>query len=336
MTVNMKIGIPKALMYQYYYPLWRSLFEHLGCEVVFSDHTAKGMVQKGISATVAEICLPIKIYNAHIKNLMEKGVDFIFCPRFVHIEKGYWMCPKYIGLPELVEASFPGVKLLVAEIDCRQEDTCDIHAFKPVYKKMGISKGAMKKALAAAQKDWETFRSYSRAGLTLDEAASALFDDIPPEKFQQPKQDITIGLLGYVYNVYDPFISMNIIQKLRDMNVNVITFDMLSEEDLKKHRPEKERKIFWSFPDKLYQSARIMLEEKQVDGLIHITAFGCGPDSIVGKEIEHDYSHYQKPFMTLRVDEHTGENHLQTRIEAFVDMMKRKKARVNTDSHQSK
>ena len=37
---------------------------------------------------------------------MEKNVDFIFCPRFVHIEKGYWMCPKYIGLPELVKGLF--------------------------------------------------------------------------------------------------------------------------------------------------------------------------------------------------------------------------------------
>jgi len=30
--------------------------------------------------------------------------------------------------------------------------------------------------------------------------------------------------------------------------------------------------------------------------------------------------------MLIRVDEHTGENHLLTRIEAFIDMLKRKKA----------
>ena len=29
--------------------------------------------------------------------------------------------------------------------------------------------------------------------------------------------------------------------------------------------------------------------------------------------------------MTLRIDEHTGESHLQTRLEAFVDMIARKK-----------
>ena len=30
--------------------------------------------------------------------------------------------------------------------------------------------------------------------------------------------------------------------------------------------------------------------------------------------------------MTVRVDEHTGENHLVTRVEAFTDMLKRSKA----------
>ena len=33
--------------------------------------------------------------------------------------------------------------------------------------------------------------------------------------------------------------------------------------------------------------------------------------------------------MTLRIDEHTGESHLQTRIEAFTDMIKRKIRKVN-------
>lgn len=68
-----------------------------------------------------------------------------------------------------------------------------------------------------------------------------------------------------------------------------------------------------------------MIKDKGVDGLIHITAFGCGPDSVVGKEIEHDFADSGVPFMTLRIDEHTGESHLQTRIEAFTDMIKRKK-----------
>lgn len=321
----MKIGIPKALLYQYYYPFWRSLFENLGFEVVISDKSSKSLVQKGIAVTVPEICLPIKIYNGHVINLMEKGVDYIFCPRFVHTEKGYWFCPKYIGLPELVEKTIPGVKLLVAEIDCRRNDTGELKCYLPVAKELGVPKHRMKAAIAAARKDFEDFRKYCRMGLTLDEAAMVLFDKIPIENFKLPEYDTTIGLLGYIYNVYDPFISMDIIKKLREMKVKLITFDMLADEELVKYRSTNTRPIFWIFADRLYQAAHVMIADKKVDGLIHITAFGCGPDSIVGKEIEHDFADSGVPFMTLRIDEHTGENHLQTRIEAFTDMIKRKK-----------
>lgn len=325
----MKIGIPRALLYQYYYPLWRSLFERLGCEVVVSDISTKPLVQKGIAVTVPEICFPIKIYNGHVINLMEKGVDYIFCPRFVHIEKGYWFCPKYIGLPELVELSIPGSKILHAEIDCRREDTADPKCYRPVAEALGIPMSKLKDALKGAAEDFEKFRGYCRMGLTLDEAAQVMYDGKSPEDFKLPEYDTTIGLLGYIYNVYDPFVSMNIIKKLRELKVNVITFDMIDEKLLHKYRGECTRPIFWTFPDKLYQAASLMIRDIGVQGIIHITAFGCGPDSIVGKEIEHDYADSGVPFMTLRIDEHTGESHLQTRIEAFTDMIKRKIRKVN-------
>lgn len=35
---------------------------------------------------------------------------------------------------------------------------------------------------------------------------------------------------------------------------------------------------------------------------------------------------YRKPFMMLTIDEHTGEAGLVTRLEAFCDMLQRKKA----------
>lgn len=320
----MKIGIPRALLFQYYYPFWRSLFENLGFEVVISDKSSKTLVQKGIAVTVPEICLPIKIFDGHVINLIEKKVDYIFCPRFVHIEKGYWFCPKYIGLPELVEKTIPEAKLLVAEIDCRREDTADYACYRDIAHKLGISRVRMQRALKSAREDFAKFRSYCHQGLTLDEAAMVLFDKIPLKNFQLPEYRTTIGLLGYVYNVYDPFISMEIIKRLREMKVRIITFDMLTEEELLRYRKTNTRPIFWTFADKLYQAAHVMIQDKKVDGLIHITAFGCGPDSVVGKEIEHDFASSGVPFMTLRIDEHTGENHLQTRIEAFTDMIKRK------------
>ena len=68
-----------------------------------------------------------------------------------------------------------------------------------------------------------------------------------------------------------------------------------------------------------------MLNSGDIDGMIHLTAFGCGPDSIIGKMMEIDCEESNVPFMTVRVDEHTGDNHIMTRLEAFTDMIKMSK-----------
>ena len=67
------------------------------------------------------------------------------------------------------------------------------------------------------------------------------------------------------------------------------------------------------------------IKKGDIDGIIHLTAFGCGPDSIIGRLMEGDCDDANLPFLTLRVDEHTGDNHTQTRLEAYIDMLKMRK-----------
>ncbi len=327
MIKSVKIGLPRALMYHYYYPLWRTLFEALGFEVVTSDRTSKTLIAPGISVTVPEICLPIKIFNAHVIDTLKKGADFVFVPRLVSIEKGLWCCPKYLGLPELVGSTVPGIegKMVSAYIEGNTDDTATLKNYEELCEPLGVSKKELKAALGKAKAVWESFRAVCRKGYSIEEADAICFGGKPESKFKRGKSEITIGLLGYVYNVYDPFVSMDAIGKLREMGAEVITFDMLDEKMLKNKHRKDEKQIFWSFSDRLYQTAATLVEEGRVDGLIHITAFGCGPDSLVGRLVELDFDHYGKPFMTLRVDEHTGESHLLTRLEAFTDMLKRKK-----------
>jgi predicted nucleotide-binding protein (sugar kinase/HSP70/actin superfamily) len=64
-----------------------------------------------------------------------------------------------------------------------------------------------------------------------------------------------------------------------------------------------------------------------VDGIIHITAFGCGPDFIVDKLMELEARSRNMPYLTITLDEQTGQEGLNTRLEAFVDMLKIKRAK---------
>lgn len=304
------------------------MFELLEYEVVLSDTTHKHLVEKGIKVTVAEICVPIKIFNGHIINLMEKDVDLIFVPRFISVEKNFWFCPKFMGLPELVGYTVPGARalLLSADIEGKSEDICEYKNYQNLCNLPGITPARLKTALLGASAYWRRFRKICKAGYTIDEAEKLCAEggEVPPAE-NKADYRVTLGVLGYVYNIYDPFASLDILTKLRSMGVQVVTFEMVEEETILSRRKGREKNLYWTFSDKLAGAGESFIEREDIDGMIYVTAFGCGPDSIVGKFLELDSEASHKPMMTLRIDEHTGESHLQTRLEAFVDMIARKK-----------
>lgn len=322
----MRIGIPQALLYYYYMPLWRGLFEALGCEVVFSGNTNKEIVNQGVKVSVPEICVPIKIFNGHVIELSKKNVDYIFVPRMVTVEDGLTFCPKFLGLPDMVRFTFPELagKVISPDIRDSHDNLADLDAWRsdPFFAK--FPHWQLRDAMLTAQEDWQKFLAICRRGYLASEALKLYRKPVMPD-VRERKEDVTIGLIGYVYDVYDPFVSMEIGKKLQDLAANVITFEMLPDEAIQQEIAPMRKTLFWTFSNKVLGAGQHFFKDDQVDGIIHVTAFGCGPDSLVGKFQEIDSDDYQKPFMTIRVDEHTGENHLQTRIEAFVDMLKKKK-----------
>ena len=65
----MVIGIPRALMYHYYYPAWQAFFRELGQVVLLSPETNKEILDQGVKAAVDDICLPFKVYYGHVLSL---------------------------------------------------------------------------------------------------------------------------------------------------------------------------------------------------------------------------------------------------------------------------
>ena len=320
----MKIGLPAALMHYYYYPLWKTLFEELGAEVVVSDDTTGDMLSEGIKVSVSELCVPIKMFNAHVINLLEKGVDYCFVPRFVSLKGKEWYCPKFLGLPTITRFSIPNAedKLLVVDIDGNREDICDLKNYLPLCSVLNVTKAQLKKALKAAKSHFDEFCDILRQGYTIDEAN--IIQSGGKVDITYKSSAINIGILGYFYNIYDKLISMDIIDRLRKANINIITFEMLDEKHTYNKKDDTEKPLFWVFARKVYNAGKYLIRHKKVDGIIHVTAFACGPDAVIGKLFEIESENAAMPFMTIRIDEHSGENHIQTRIEAFCDMLIRK------------
>ncbi|MEA2086489.1 MAG: acyl-CoA dehydratase activase-related protein, partial [Candidatus Caldatribacteriota bacterium] len=120
---NLRIGLPQALLYYEYFPLWKNFLEGLGVEVINSGPTTKEILDLGVKSAISEVCFPVKVFYGHVMSLKDR-VDYLFIPRLVCVEKGAYFCPKFLGLPDMVKSSLsPLPPLIEPTIDIRKSAT---------------------------------------------------------------------------------------------------------------------------------------------------------------------------------------------------------------------
>jgi predicted nucleotide-binding protein (sugar kinase/HSP70/actin superfamily) len=74
-----------------------------------------------------------------------------------------------------------------------------------------------------------------------------------------------------------------------------------------------------------------------VDGIIHIFPFTCMPENIALEALQKMSDDYSIPILSLSIDEHTSKIGLMTRLEAYIDILKRVKTQrtVSRTPHSS-
>jgi len=319
---NLKIGIPQALLYYEYFPLWKNFLEGLGAEVIISGPTTKEMLDLGVKSAISEICFPVKVFYGHVMSLKDR-VDYLFIPRMVCVEKGAYFCPKFLGLPDMVKSSlFSLPPLIEPTIDIRKPTTNYKNSFLAVGKLITNNSKKIYQSFYEAQKSLQSYLQ-----LKENELAPEIISEQYNKKLPQRdlKKSLDIALLGHSYLIYDYFINLNLISKLKKANVNILTAEMVKKRDIERQLKKLYKPLFWTLSKKAVGSAFYFLEKK-IDGIIHLTSFECGEDSMIGEIIHQESKKYPSVAYTEFVfDEHTGEIGIDTRTEAFLDMIVRRK-----------
>lgn len=295
----MKVGIPKGLLYEKYYPFLHTFFSELGAEMITSVDTNKKILDEGVKYCVDEACLPIKIFHGHVYSIKDK-CDIIVIPRIMQLRKREYICPKFCGLPEMVLNNIPNMPKAITE---------------PIY---ATSENKLFNFAIVAGK------MITRDRFKIEKAFTKALTEQSKHKtgIRNENYELNIALSGHPYNIYDSYINMNIIKKLNKLGVGVITEEYVDDEIIEKEVKNLYKKPFWTFARKNYGFTVNALNEKTLDGIIYISSFNCGIDSVTIELIKNKIGDY--PFLILKVDEHTGEAGLDTRIEAFVDMLERR------------
>ena len=313
----LKIGIPRGLWFYDYFPLWKAFYEALGAEVILSNPTNKHILDQGVKNTVDEACLPVKIFHGHIIDLRDR-VDYIFVPRIMSVYKDEYICPKFCGLPEMVRFSVKDIPPMIdTEINFNKSRKSLMKTIYEFGSYVTKDTDRIKKAYVEALKEYQKYKH------------SILQGNLPVngELVRQPvigtkKPRRRIALMGHSYLLYDNFGSMEIINKLKEQNIEILVPEMMDNKLLNSYAETLEKKMFWSFGRRLLGAVMHLVEERDVDGVIYLSSFGCGIDSIVEDLFERKTRNESDiPFLLITLDEHTGEAGVNTRLEAFLDMI---------------
>jgi predicted nucleotide-binding protein (sugar kinase/HSP70/actin superfamily) len=316
------IGIPRAMSYYYLYPFFKALFEGLDIELLPSKPTTKATLAKISACPTDEPCLAVKLYFAHVQELVESNCDYIFLPKIISVEKGNYCCPKFIGIPEMVRNTFElNQRGLFPRIDVNRPQNM-IRDLSQVFSKLSPKPKRIPQILQNAWKFQEEFANLNvLEELTIVEA----YQDLSQHDIHRQKNKVAInpekpaiGLIGHPYVLYE-WISHNLLQHLRSYG-KVLTPEMLDRQLIKSHlKSIYEGHRLWNFEAQMLGAALYLIQNRLVNKLVLVGLFECGPESIIEPYIEAAAEESGIPLLKLFLDDQTGEAGLQTRIEAFMD-----------------
>ena len=315
--MGVRVGIPRCLLYYTYYPGWKKFFEELGAEIVLSPPTNKKILESGLSRAVDEICLPVKLFLGHVDELKDQA-DYIFVPRVMSVHKNEWICPKFLGLPDIVRAQFeklPG--LIEPDINMRKSKISLYKSAMEAAQPLTPGRFEVAKALYEGLREQRQYDKKLKSGKTPLEVLENL--ELPESK----ENPLKIALLGHPYLIYENYINMDIIKRLREMGAVLLTPEMMPRGKIKKGAAQQSKDLFWTFNKKILGAANHLIKNESIDGMVLLAAFGCGPDSLINELIEiRTKREGEIPLLSVNLDEHSGEAGLITRLEAFIDMIK--------------
>ncbi len=300
----MKIGIPRSFLYYKYHYLWESFFEELGIDYVVSPFTNREIYKQGTIRAIDEACLSSKIYLGHIDYLLGK-CDYILVPRVFGYEEGT-ICTKFQAIYDVVNNTFrdQNIKILYYNINPR-ETANEFRSFLKMGKFLGKKKAAITRAYIIAK---QTQKVQQIMALKRQEELLS-------------KEGLKILLVGHQYNVYDRYIGGPILQTLKELGATPIIADICDKKEALEESKKISETLPWAFNKELVGAIQIYREK--VDGIILMSSFPCGPDSLVNEMILRRVKGI--PILNLILDGQEGSAGLETRLESFIDIIKIRK-----------
>jgi len=307
------VGISKSFQTNTLYPLFFNFFNELGCTVVLPDTVDEEAVKKGMTS----FCLSGQIALGWFKNLLDKNCDYIFMPQIMEMhvskQKEYrkeyqTVCMFIQGEPFYQKSTFlkyisnPPIMITPALNFMKGYDTQEDEFIK-IATDMGFSEKEGKSAYKiACDKQQDFFNEMKNEGKKI------------LKRLEENPDKIAVVLFGRPYNAFTLEANKGVPFKFASRGIEVIPYDFLEYE-----LEDNYKETYWEMGQRIIKAARIVKRHPQLFGC-YLTNFLCALDSIMIQHFRDLMG--SKPSLTIEVDEHTADAGVDTRVEAFMDIVK--------------
>lgn len=296
----MKIGIPRSINYYQNKYMWKYFFEKLNIEVVLSPKTNREIIEKGSNIAGDEMCLSLKNYLGHINYLKDK-CDYILIPRIDNYGRSNQTCTNFLSFYDICRNLF-NIKILSYNIDYVKHKN-EYKGYLEIGKILGKSKREIRDA-------------YIYAIIMNNKKLKKVYIDTF-NKLESKK--LKILLVGHDYNIEDELIGKRIIKYLEKSDCVIIKSNDLPAITTNKLASKISKTLYWKYNKESIGS--IPLCEEKIDGMVLLTSFPCGPDSIVNELV---IRRVKKPIINLVIDDLDSFTGIETRLESFIDIISSK------------
>ena len=308
------IGLNKSFITHRLFPLYSSFFNHLGCSVILPEE----IHETDLHRQATSMCYPAQIALGLFADLIMKNPDYIFSPQVTELFVPHGIkrkefcstCLLVRGEPFWLKQSFHDKEIESKVLSPTLNFSNGYEKEYPVFLKMSQELGFNKKIINQA------YKSAVKNQLEFEQECRILGKKFLKE-LAEDKNQVAIILFGRPYNAYADLANKGIPQKITSLGRPIIPFDILPYEE-EKLLPAFQETMHWEAGQRILRAAQIVRKHKQLYA-VYLTNFLCGPDSFLLSYFRRIMG--TKPSLTLELDNHTADAGINTRIEAFLDII---------------
>lgn len=331
----------------------KTFVEDLGGDVVLPPATSKKTLEAGVEASPELICMPFKITLGNFLEALDMGADTVFMAAGARkCRFGYY---HYLQERALARSGRPFRLIPVSQyspyaflfrlmpVTFGVSPTRVIRSVAVMFYKAGLTHEFRALLNRRRALDFAGTERLKPHALELLEAARTTSEIRAARRSLRrllgcngSRPALRVGLVGEIFFMIEQFANGDIEKELARLGVEVVFERSLL------HHLRHLLHLDWSF----YRSRRLarrylrecpggealrtvgeaihFVEHDRVDGIVHVYPFTCMPENIALEALQQLTEDTGVPVLSLSFDEHTSRTGLQTRLEAYVDMLRRR------------